>query len=160
MLGFSVSATTRKKRPGEVEGKDYYFLEEADFVERLKNGEFLESEEVYKGLYYGTLTTEVKRIWSLGKAIVFDVDVQGGINIKKKFGEKALSVFLRPPSLEVLMERLKKRDTEVEHQLQERVAKARYELAFEDQFDKVIVNDVLSETLKNAEKLVQSFLDH
>ena len=112
-LGFSVSATTRKKRPTETEGKDYYFLEETDFEKKINAEEFLEYEEVYKGLYYGTLTSEVNRVWAQGKTIVFDVDVQGGINIKKKYGDKALAVFLRPPSIDVLMERLRKRDTEV-----------------------------------------------
>ena len=157
-LAFSISATTRKKRPSETEGKDYYFLDEEVFRQKLANNEFLEHEEVYKGLFYGTLVSEVKRVWALGKAIVFDVDVLGGINIKKQFGEKALAVFLRPPSLKVLMERLRKRDTEVEHHLQERVDKANFELGFEKQFDKVIVNDVLEITLDQAEKVVKEFL--
>lgn len=157
-LAFSISATTRKKRENEVDGKDYYFIDETSFREKLKNNEFLEHEEVYKGLLYGTLNSEVQRVWSSGKAVIFDVDVKGGINIKKQFGERALSVFLRPPSIEILMDRLKKRDTEVEHQLQERIEKARYELDFEDQFDVVIINDDLNETLLKAETIVNHFL--
>lgn len=159
VLAFSVSATTRKKRPGETDGKDYYFLTEAAFQQKIGEHAFLEYEEVYKGLFYGTLYSEVERIWSQGKAVVFDVDVQGGIHIKKKFGNRALAVFLKPPSVEVLMERLKKRDTEVEHQLNERIEKARHELKFEAAFDLVIVNDVLSNTLAQAEKEVRDFLE-
>jgi guanylate kinase len=157
-LGFSVSATTRKKRPNETDGNDYYFLEEDDFRQKLANNEFLESEEVYKGLYYGTLFSEVKRVWDNEKAIVFDVDVKGGLNIKKQFRDKALAVFLRPPSIEVLMERLRKRDTEVEHHLQERIDKANYELEFEKDFDIVIINDDLNVTLAEAERVVKEFL--
>lgn len=158
-LAFSVSATTRKKRPAETEAKDYYFLTEDDFRQKLAADEFLEYEEVYKGLLYGTLFSEVKRVWAQGKTIVFDVDVQGGLNIKKQFGHKALAVFLRPPSIAVLMERLRKRDTEVEHHLQERIDKANFELEFETQFDKVIINDDLNQTLAEAEKVVQEFLE-
>ncbi len=159
-LAFSISATTRKKRPNEVDGKDYYFLDEETFRAKLSANEFLEHEEVYKGLYYGTLHSEVKRLWALGKAVVFDVDVKGGLNIKKQFGDKALSVFLRPPSLEILMERLRKRDTEVEHQLQERIDKAQYELGFEKQFDVVIINDDLNKTFQMAEDCVKDFLQN
>ncbi len=157
-LAFSISATTRKKRPNETEGKDYYFLDEEIFRQKLANNEFLEHEEVYKGLYYGTLFSEVKRVWDQGKAIVFDVDVKGGLNIKKQFGDKALAVFLRPPSIKVLMERLRKRDTEVEHHLQERIDKANFELGFEKQFDIVIVNDILEITLDVAQRVVKEFL--
>ncbi len=157
-LGFSVSATTRKKRPSETEGKDYYFLEEEDFRQKLAANEFLEQEEVYKGLFYGTLLSEVNRVWAQKKTIVFDVDVLGGINIKKQFGNKALAVFLRPPSIEVLMDRLRKRDTEVEHHLQERIDKANFELGFEKQFDIVIINDDLNHTLAQAEQVVKGFL--
>ena len=158
-LGFSVSATTRKKRPSETEGKDYYFLEETDFEQKIDSKEFLEYEEVYKGLYYGTLVSEVNRVWAQGKSIVFDVDVQGGINIKNKYGNRALAVFLRPPSIDVLMDRLRKRDTEVEHHLQERIDKAKYELDFENQFDKVIINDDLQVALAEAEQAVINFLE-
>ena len=157
-LEFSVSATTRKKRANEMDGIDYYFLDTEIFRQKLKDSEFLEYEEVYKGLYYGTLYSEIRRIWDKGKAVVFDVDVQGGLAIKNVYGDKALAVFLRPPSIKVLMERLKKRDTEVEHHLQERIDKAHYELGFEDRFDKVIVNDNLSLTLAKAEEIVKEFL--
>jgi len=159
-LAFSTSATTRKKRPNEMDGKDYYFLDEETFKAKLGSNEFLEHEEVYKGLYYGTLHSEVKRLWALGKAVIFDVDVKGGLNIKKQFGDQALSVFLRPPSLEILMERLRKRDTEVEHQLQERIDKAQYELGFENQFDVVIINDDLTDTFQQAETCVKEFLQN
>ena len=126
---------------------------------KINAEEFLEYEEVYKGLYYGTLTSEVNRVWAQGKTIVFDVDVQGGINIKKKYGDKALAVFLRPPSIDVLMERLRKRDTEVEHHLQERIDKANFELGFENQFDTVIINDDLKVALAEAERVVTNFLE-
>ena len=158
LLSFSVSATTRKKRINETDGKDYYFLDEKTFNEKIKNNEFLEYEEVYKGLFYGTLKSEINRIWEQGKCVIFDVDVKGGINLKKHFGDKALSVFLKPPSIEILLERLKKRDTEVEHQLKERIAKANFELGFEKQFDVVIVNDDLQKTFETAERLVQDFI--
>lgn len=157
-LAFSVSVTTRNKRPAEVDGKDYYFYTEKEFLQAIKNEDFLEYEEVYKGLFYGTLKSEVERLWAIGKTVIFDVDVIGGLNIKKFYEDKALAVFLRPPSVEILMERLKKRETEVEHQLNERVEKAKSELKYEQQFDEVIVNDVLSDTFAVTEKLVARFL--
>lgn len=157
-ITFSVSATTRAQRQGEIHGKDYYFLSEADFRQKIANGEFLEYEEVYKGLYYGTLRSEVDRIWETGKAVIFDVDVVGGVNIKRIFGNKALSIFLRPPSVEVLMERLTRRETEVEHQLRERISKAQKELNYEKQFDIVLVNNILAHTLAEAESIVSYFL--
>jgi guanylate kinase len=158
-LGFSVSATTRKPRETELHGREYYFLDQEDFENRIRNDEFLEYEQVYKGIFYGTLKSEVDRLWSLDKTVIFDVDVVGGVNIKEKFGEKALSIFLRPPSLGILMERLRKRSTEVEHQLQMRIDKAQYELQFEDRYDKVLINDRLEETLEKAEKMVRDFID-
>lgn len=158
LLAFSVSATTRKKRVNETDGVDYYFLNEETFNQKIKNHEFLEYEEVYKGLFYGTLKSEIDRIWMNGKCVIFDVDVKGGINIKKHFGDRALAVFLKPPSVEILLERLKKRDTEVEHQLNERIEKANFELGFEKHFDQVIVNDDLQITLEKAEKLVLDFI--
>ncbi len=158
-LAFSVSATTRKPRPGEVDGKEYHFLEAADFEKRIENNEFLEHEEVYAGVLYGTLWSEVHKIWDQQKAVVFDVDVQGGLNLKRRFKQDALAIFLRPPSVEVLMERLRNRSTEVEHHLQERIAKANHELSFESQYDVVVVNDVLEETLKRCETLVTEFIN-
>jgi guanylate kinase len=158
-LAFSVSATTRKPRPGEVDGKEYHFLEAADFEKRIENNAFLEHEEVYAGVLYGTLWSEVHKIWDQQKAVVFDVDVQGGLNLKRRFKQDALAIFLRPPSVEVLMERLRNRSTEVEHHLQERIAKAKHELSFESQYDVVVVNDVLEETLKRCETLVTEFIN-
>lgn len=157
-LAFSVSVTTRQKRPNEVDGKDYYFYTENDFLKAIKNEQFLEYEEVYKGLFYGTLKSEVERLWSQGKTVIFDVDVIGGLNIKKFYGKQALAVFLRPPSVEILMDRLRKRETEVEHHLIERIEKAKSELKYEQQFDKVIVNDVLNDTFESAENLVANFI--
>ena len=158
-LEFSVSATTRGPRPGETNGKEYYFLKEEDFKKKIANNEFLEHEEVYKGLIYGTMYSELERIWAKDKTVVFDVDVVGGLNIKKKYGDNALAVFLRPPSVDILMERLRKRSTEVEHQLQERIDKAQEELTYEDKYDVVIVNDVLEDTFAKAEQIVTDFLN-
>jgi guanylate kinase len=157
-LAFSVSATTRKPRAGEIHGESYYFLEEADFKNKIKNNAFLETEEVYPGLFYGTLLSEVQRIWDNGQCVVFDVDVVGGVNLKQKFKKEALSVFLKPPSIEVLMQRLNARSTEVAHELKMRVDKAHFELQFESKYDVVLVNDVLSETFEKSEKLVNDFL--
>ncbi len=157
-LAFSVSATTRSPRPGEVSGREYHFLQLEDFQNKIKNNEFLEHEEVYAGILYGTLWSEVQKIWADGKAVVFDVDVKGGLALKRQFGEQALAVFLRPPSVEILLERLTKRSTEVEHQLKERIAKANFELSFENQYDVVVVNDILEETFENCENLVNEFL--
>ena len=158
-LEFSVSATTRGPRPGETHGKEYYFLKEEEFKKKIENNEFLEHEQVYKGLIYGTMYSELERIWANDKTVVFDVDVVGGLNIKEKYGENALAVFLRPPSVEILMTRLRNRSTEVEHQLQERIDKAQEELTYEDKYDVVIVNDVLEETFAKAEKIVTDFLN-
>lgn len=157
-LGFSVSATTRKPREGEQHGREYYFLTEEDFRSRVERGEFLEHEEVYKGILYGTLISEVERLWSEGKAVLFDVDVLGGMQLKKRFGDKALAVFLRPPNKEVLMQRLRSRSTEVEHQLQERLNKAEFELGYEKDYDVVVVNDKLDETFQRCEALVDAFI--
>lgn len=158
-LSFSISASTRSKRPNEIDGKDYYFLSASEFKEKINNSEFVEYEEVYEGLYYGTLKSEISRIWEEGKVVIFDVDVKGGLNLKETLGETALSVFLKPPSADVLMERLKKRKTEVEHRLKERIAKANEELAYESHFDVVIINDQLQKTLDESEKLMINFLN-
>lgn len=157
-LAFSVSATTRQPRPGEEPGREYHFLSLSDFQAKIDQNEFLEYEEVYAGILYGTLWSEVHKIWAQGKAVVFDVDVKGGLALKRKFGDQALAVFLRPPNVEVLLERLTKRSTEVEHQLKERLAKANYELSFESQYDVVVINDILEETFENCTQLVDSFL--
>lgn len=158
-LGFSVSATTRNPRAGETDGKEYHFLSVEAFEKKVEDGEFLEHEEVYAGILYGTLWSEVRKIWAENKAVVFDVDVQGGLSLKRRFKENALAVFLRPPSVEILMERLRARSTEVEHHLQERIAKANFELSFESQYDVVVVNDVLDETFEKCTELVNRFLN-
>ena len=157
-LAFSISATTRKPRPDEVHGREYYFLTEDEFIQKVKENAFMEHEMVYQGLHYGTLKSEVERLWAEGKCVLFDVDVKGGLNLKEQFGEKSKSIFLKPPSIEILMDRLTKRSTEVEHMLKERIAKAKEELSYEEKYDIVLVNDVLEETLTNAENLVNTFL--
>ncbi|WP_372933661.1 guanylate kinase [Mariniphaga sediminis] len=157
-LEFSVSATSRQPRPTEVHGKDYYFLSENDFREKIKNNEFLEWEEVYSGTFYGTLKSEVERIRQKGKNVIFDVDVVGGVNIKKYYGEEALAVFVQPPSVEELRKRLQNRSTEPEEKINMRVAKAEKELTFAKQFDMILINDELTETLKEAEKMITGFL--
>lgn len=157
-LNFSISATTRAPRAGETHGKEYYFISQEEFEKKIANGEFLEFEEVYAGLYYGTLHSEVERIWEQGKTVVFDVDVKGGLNIKKQLGNNALAVFLRPPSVEILMQRLRNRSTEVEHELQMRINKANEELSYESQYEVVIVNDVLEKTLQESETIVREFI--
>ncbi|MES2691785.1 MAG: guanylate kinase [Bacteroidota bacterium] len=157
-LEFSVSACTRKQRANEVEGKDYYFLTTEDFKARIANNEFLEYEEVYGGNFYGTLKSEMDRIWANGKTVIFDVDVEGGLNIKKYFGDKALAVFVKPPSIEVLEQRLRYRSTETEETLRIRVDKAIHELAYENRFECVLVNENLEEALQEAEQLINDFL--
>jgi guanylate kinase len=158
-LEFSISATSRKKRGTEVDGKDYYFLSAKDFKTKIKNDEFLEWEEVYRDNFYGTLKTEVDRIWSLGKNVIFDIDVSGGLRIKRKFPEETLSIFVKPPSIDELKIRLKKRKTESEDKINMRVAKASAELATAPLFDTIIVNDDLEKALKEAESLVSDFLN-
>ncbi|MEN9738044.1 MAG: hypothetical protein RLZZ318_77 [Bacteroidota bacterium] len=157
-LGFSISATTRKPRANEVHGREYYFLDQTEFDQKVQDNAFLEYEQVYNGIFYGTLRTEVERLWQAGKTVIFDVDVAGGLKIKSQFKDQALAIFLRPPSIEVLMERLKKRSTEVEHQLQMRIDKANYELQYEAQYDVVLVNDQLDKTLVEAEQMVRTFI--
>lgn len=157
-LAFSVSATSRDKRPNEEYGKDYYFLTPDEFRSRIKKSDFLEWEEVYKDQFYGTLRSEIDRIHSEGKTVLFDVDVVGGVNIKKQFGDDALAVFVQPPSIEELERRLRSRSTESEESLAKRVGKAAEELEFSNQFDVVLVNDDLAVAKKEAEKLVADFI--
>ena len=157
-LEFSISATSRAKRGTEVDGKDYYFLSAEEFKAKIKNDEFLEWEEVYRDNFYGTLKTEVERIWKLGKHVIFDIDVSGGLRIKRKFPEETLSVFVKPPSIDELKIRLKKRKTESEDKINMRVAKASAELATAPLFDVVIENDNLDNALKEAHKLVDEFI--
>ena len=157
-LEFSISATTRPMRAGEKHGQDYYFYTNEEFQTAIEKNAFIEYEEVYKGVNYGTLKTEVHRLWEEGKTVIFDLDVEGGLTIKKYYGEQALALFLRPPSVDILIGRLRSRNTENEEQLTMRIAKVHSELKFEQLFDKVIVNDVLSDTFVNAESIVTSFL--
>ncbi len=157
-LEFSISATTRNKRAHEVDGKDYYFLSEEEFRNRISKGEFLEYEEVYPGMFYGTLQSEVQRIWDKGKAVIFDVDVVGGVNIKTHFDSKALSIFLRTPSLQDLEIRLSARQTENAQELAKRLEKAKFELDFQEKFDIVLINNVLEHTFTEAESIVNYFL--
>jgi len=157
-LEFSVSATSRAPRYNEKHGKDYYFLTEKEFKLKVENNEFLEWEEVYKGTCYGTLKSEVERICNGGKNVIFDVDVIGGLNIKKFYGNDALAVFVQPPSLEELRRRLQNRSTETEEKIQMRIAKAEHELGFASQFDVLIANNDLMQACKEAEVIIRKFL--
>ena len=154
IFDFSVSATSRAPRGSEVNGKEYFFLSQEEFKTRAEAGEFVEYEEVYPGLYYGTLNSEVERIWNSGKIIVFDIDVMGGMNLKKLYGERAVSMFIAPPSLEVLRERLEKRGTDSSEAIEKRVAKAEKEMRFAEKFDMVLVNDNLEVTLRKADEFI------
>lgn len=158
-LQFSVSATSRSPRPNESEGVDYYFLSPAAFRQKIEAGEFLEWEEVYPGQYYGTLKSEVQRIWKAHKAVIFDLDVEGGAKLKAFFGNDALALFIQPPSVEELEQRLRKRSTESEESLRTRVDKARYELSFRPRFDRTIVNDQLPSACSETEDAIRSFLN-
>jgi guanylate kinase len=157
-LAFSVSVTSRAKRPGEAEGREYYFISSDDFRTKIADGDLLEWQEVYPGSYYGTLKSEILRIHNAGQFPIFDVDVVGGLNIKKVYGKRALALFIQPPSFEVLEQRLRSRATDSEESLQIRLDKVRWELNFAPQFDKIIVNDVLETALKDAERSVREFL--
>ena len=157
-LEFSVSATSREKRGEEIEGKDYYYLSLKAFKNKIKNEEFLEWEEVYRDLFYGTLKSEIERIWKKGKHVIFDIDVVGGLRIKKKYPQETLAVFVKPPSVDELKIRLKKRKTESEDKINMRIAKASIELATAPQFDKIIKNYDLETALKEAEDLVADFV--
>lgn len=157
-LCFSVSATSRDPRPDERHGRDYYFMTADEFRTSIDLGAFLEWEEVYNGRFYGTLQKEIQRIWSENKHVIFDVDVVGGVNLKSYFAAKALSIFVRPPSLEVLEERLRNRRTESDAGLKDRLTKASYELTFANKFDRVLINDTLPEACAQAEEWVGKFL--
>ena len=157
-LAFSISATSREPRGFEKDGEDYYFISLRDFKNKIKEDAFLEWEEVYRDNFYGTLKTEVERIWSQKKHVIFDIDVVGGLRIKKKFPENTLSVFVKPPSVDELKIRLKKRSTESEDKINMRIAKASVELATAPQFDKIIKNYDLEVALKEAEVLMSDYL--
>lgn len=155
---FSISATSRKMREGEQHGKDYFFLSADDFKQRIANSEFVEWEEVYTDNFYGTLKSELDRIWTKGNVVIFDVDVKGGVNLKKMFPDNSLSLFVMPPSVEELRNRLVGRGTDSTEAIERRVAKAEEELSFSDKFDVVVVNDNLEEAKTKAEEVIASFL--
>ena len=157
-LAFSISACTRSQRYGEVNGLDYYFLSVEEFKRKVSAGDFVEYEEVYENQFYGTLKAEIERLKSLGKNVIFDIDVKGALNIKKFYGEEALTVFVSPPSPEVLFERLKSRKTEDEESLRKRIARARIELGYENKFDVTLINNDLETALNDAEMIVNTFL--
>lgn len=157
-IEFSISATSREKREGEKHGKDYYYLSPSEFKQKIKTNDFLEWEEVYKDHYYGTLISEIERIRKNGNHVIFDVDVRGGLNIKKHYKKEALLIFVMPPNLQELERRLRLRKTETEHSIKERIAKANVEISFKDLFDIVIVNDDLNKTLNNSAKAVLDFI--
>ena len=157
-LGFSISASTRDKRGRtEKDGQDYYFLTPLEFKKKIDNEEFVEWEEVYEGNFYGTLKSEIERIWNDGKNVIFDVDVKGGLNLKKYFGEKALAIFVKVPSIEILKERLHDRGTETPESLSRRLFKAQFEMTFQDKFDIVLVNENLTTSLAEAQRLYDQF---
>jgi len=157
-LDFSVSATTRSKREHEIDGKDYYFLTPEDFRTKVAAGEFIEWEEVYEDQYYGTLRSEVDRVWKSGKHIVFDIEVKGATNIKGLYGDNCQAIFIKPPSLEILIERLTNRNTETAKSLKKRIARVKREMTYQNTFDKVLVNDLLQVALKEAEFMVETFI--
>jgi guanylate kinase len=158
-LAFSVSATTRSIRPGEKEGTDYYFMDQNRFRECIRRNEFIEWEEVYRGLYYGTLKSEIEKIWAAGKHVLFDVDVRGAINLQKKYPGQTLSLFIKPPSLDTLIQRLRQRATDSPEKIEERISKAGQELMFEPFFDAPIVNEALPLALEQARARVAQFLE-
>ena len=158
-LEFSISATSRAPRGEEKDGEDYYFIDLKEFKNKIKGDEFLEWEEVYRDNFYGTLKSEIERIWALKKHVIFDIDVVGGLRIKKKYPNETLSVFVKPPSVDELKIRLKKRSTESEDKINMRIAKASVELATAPQFDKIIKNYILEDALQEAEELMSNFLE-
>ncbi len=155
---FSISATSRQPRGQEQNGVDYHFMSNEEFKERVARGEFVEWEEVYAGTCYGTLKSEMERIWAKGNVIIFDVDVMGGINLKKLFGEDACSMFIMPPSVEELERRLRGRGTDSEEVIQKRIAKAEFELSKAPEFDHIVVNDVLDVAVEEATAIISNFL--
>ncbi|QJD98338.1 guanylate kinase [Mucilaginibacter robiniae] len=157
-LEFSISATTREARGDEKNGSDYYFISKEEFLHRIAKKQFVEFEEVYSGTFYGTLRQEIERIWKNGKVVIFDIDVEGGLHLKRKYQDQALAIFVQPPSLEVLMERLTGRGTDSESKLKERFEKAGKELNYAPKFDVILKNYDLEVACKEAEQLVSDFL--
>ncbi len=159
-LGFSISACTRDKRGrNEENGKDYYFLDIHDFKERIDRNEFVEWEEVYAGAYYGTLKTEIERLWSQGKNVIFDVDVKGGLNLKEYFKDNALAIYVKVPSMEELERRLRARGTEDEDSISRRIYKMKFEMEFQSKFDVILLNDSLDEAFDKADELYEQFIN-
>lgn len=159
-LKFSISATTRPMRKGEKNGVDYHFLSPKEFREKIRKQEFAEWEEVYNNRFYGTLKSEIERIWQQGNHVVFDVDVKGGLNLKKLYGAKALSIFVKAPSIRELEKRLKARATDSQEDIKSRIEKAEYEMSFAHQFDEIVVNDDLQEAVKKNRELIADFLNN
>lgn len=157
-LEFSISACNREKRDNEIDGEDYYFLETEKFKNKIDNNEFVEWEEVYADNFYGTLKSEIARIWRKGHNVIFDVDVEGGLSLTKYFGEKALAIFIQPPSVEALEQRLRARGTEDEEKIQKRLAKAEKELSYAKWFDTIVINDNLEDAKQEVLARVTSFL--
>jgi len=157
-IAFSISASTREPRAGEVDGTDYYFISKEEFLHRIAKKEFVEFEEVYSGTFYGTLRSEIERIWEEGKAVIFDIDVIGGLHLKRKFGDNALAVFVQPPTLDVLIDRLRGRGTDSEEKLKERIEKADKELAYADKFDVILKNDNLEDACNEASDLLLNYV--
>jgi guanylate kinase len=159
-LSFSISATTRESRGDEEHEKDYYFISKEDFLHKVAHQEFVEFEEVYNGTFYGTLRSEIERIWNTGKHVIFDIDVEGGLRLKRKYEDDALAIFVQPPSLEVLKERLTGRGTDSNEKLQERFIKAEKELNYAEKFDVILKNFELETACKEAEQLVGDFINN
>jgi guanylate kinase len=157
-LEFSISACSRAPRLNEADGTDYYFLDVETFREKIKDGAFIEWEEVYPGLFYGTLRSEIQRIWDNGRHVLFDVDVKGGINLKRNFGEKALALFIMPPDLEILERRLRNRSTDPEESIRKRISQAAEEMEYAYLFDRIIVNNVLDDALQEITRVVHDFI--
>ena len=158
MLSFSVSDTTRKIRQHETEGSDYFFISELEFKKRIESKEFIEWEMVYPGLYYGTSIKEIERIWNEGKTPLLDIDIQGALNVKRKYGSDVLSIFIEPPSMDILHERLNKRGTENAENIKIRINKAISEMEYKNSFDKKILNDNLGDAIKETKSIIQEFV--
>lgn len=158
LFGFSISATTRPKREGEIDGRDYYFISPEEFKKKIEQGEFIEWEEVYDNMFYGTLKSEINRLHQQNKHVLFDIDVEGGLNIKKIYGDKALTIFVMPPSIEDLKNRLQKRNTESVEAMQKRINKAQQEIEKSKYFDVIIVNDDFNVAVEKAKTVVMQFL--
>lgn len=157
-LGFSISATSRKPRGNEQHGREYFFMSETEFKQNVAQGNFVEWEEVYSGVCYGTLVSEVERITCEGNNLIMDVDVKGGLNIKKRFNNEALTIFIMPPSKEILEERLRNRGTDSEETIMKRLQKSEYEMSFANQFDVVVINDNLEKAVKEVETKIRNFI--